>query len=546
MSDYIRDLKTSIKKNKLEKTYALLKKLPSRHAVEKQEVLQIIALATDNAAFELLSFLTLQENQDPEIHERILQLVTDRAHINYRFVLILFENADHAMLTLLVPLFKHILIRETDRDLLSQVIRAAGKRNLPDLVDDLTEFIFYDDAGLKTDAVTALENIGNLDALEKLELSSRTEKCDQQILDAIGRLKTAINKKTDLGPSLEDRKKQKLAMEQKTRADIMGLCSPGITKRFESFARLTRKKVNVSNMLTQDDIFNNHDMMINLLWFISRTTPPDTINAVFDVLNHKKICNDIKFTAYNALEAYPSLGSAATVLPGIMEAAMHIRLSAVKVLDKNLTDYVRAEIKNKIESGTKKGEALAQTVLDAHARNLIEYLMISDTFSYIASNYLAKSAPIAVLNTFIDILRKRNLKSTARKYMDIKEKRQTGQTEPIIVISSSETILHVYSKLIFSCGLSCRTYLNTQEAFETVVFEKPAAVLCDLFLKDMTGFDLAREIRDLYSKKEVPLIISTFQKSLDKDMLENELKTSQANHLVEFPARTNQIKSWVK
>ena len=79
-----------------------------------------------------------------------------------------------------------------------------------------------------------------------------------------------------------------------------------------------------------------------------------------------------------------------------------------------------------------------------------------------------------------------------------------------------------------------------------MVSQKPAAVICDLFLNDMTGMDLAGEVRGLYSTEDVPVIISAIQKNLDKPLLQKELDRAGVNALWEFPPKPAQIKSWIK
>ncbi|MFA5905546.1 MAG: hypothetical protein WC836_16565, partial [Desulfobacula sp.] len=325
------------------------------------------------------------------------------------------------------------------------------------------------------------------------------------------------------------------------------LSSVDVNERFKAFITLSEKGAGVSFALAKHLKKNlDHDLMINILRLVSRTFPLEAVNDLFDIINRKEIDNTIKFAVYSALEAFPELESAASVVRGISESSLSVRLAAMKVLDKNLSDFVGAEIKNRIESGTKKGELLVETILDAGARHIIEYLMISDTFSYIASNYLIRTAPVQVLDTFIEILKKRNLKSTAKKYLNIREERAARDKNRVIVISSSESILNTYCKILYTSGLSCLTFNRPQDAFEAIVSQKPTAIICDLFLNDMTGMDLAREVRGIYSKEEVPIIISALQKNLDKTLLQKELNRSDVNTIWGFPPEQNQIKSWIK
>jgi hypothetical protein len=171
-------------------------------------------------------------------------------------------------------------------------------------------------------------------------------------------------------------------------------------------------------------------------------------------MNRGKTDASLKFAAYIALASFPELESAASIVKGLSESASYVQLTAVKVLEKNLSDFVRSEIKNRIKSGTKTGEQLAHIILDAQANSIIEYLTMSDTFQYITSNYLTNDAPVSVLKNYIHILKKRNLKFTVKKYKDILGKKRTGHQGIFVIISSANTILKTYEKLIYSTGFA--------------------------------------------------------------------------------------------
>lgn len=543
MDDYIQSLKKNMKAGKLGQVKTLLELLPSRPDHEKKQGLEIIALSPDKPAFELLSFLILETShirQDADLYDRLIQLVTDRAHLNFNFVVILLKSPDQNTAAGTTPLLKHILSNETDKDILIEIIRSAGKLRMGNMIDEIAEFIFYDDPNLKTEAIRALERIGTVRACEKLEQASKTEKCDQDILDAYEALNARIRreKTKELAPD---------SSEQNIQADLEMLCSADVNKRFKAFIALSEKGSELSSILAKHLKDNpDHDLTLNILRLISRTIPLEAINDLFDIISRKDIPASLKFAVYSALLSFPELESAASVIQGIFESSLPVRLSAMKVVDKNLSDFICAEIKNKIESGTKKGELLAETILDARARHVIEYMMISDTFSYMASNYLIRSAPVQVMDTFIQILEKRNLKSTARKYQDIRSEKAEREENRIIVVSSSECILDTYCKLLYSAGFPSLTFQKPQDAFETLISQKPLAVICDLFLNDMTGMNFSSEVRELYSSDEVPVIVSALQNSLDKAILKKELDGSGVTAIWEFPPKPNQLTAWIK
>jgi HEAT repeat protein/CheY-like chemotaxis protein len=512
--------------------------MASRPDPEKKEALEILALAPDKTAFALLSFLFSKTLPDPDIHGRLVRLITDRAHLEFHFVLILLKTADPKTTSHIYPLLKHILTNETDKELLNKILDATGKFQMENMTDDIAEFIFYDDPILKASAVKALERIGTPKACQLLEQASKTEKCDRNILDTLEilKLKHTVKKPFDLDPVFKD-----------IEPGLKQLSSADVNERFKAFITLSEKGSELSSILaTYLKKKLGHDVTINILRLVSRTLPLEAVNDLLDLISRKETAPAVRFAAYTALEAFPGLESAVLLIQGISDPYLPVRLAAVKVLDKNLSDFVCAEVKNRIESGTKKGEALAETVLDARAKHLIEYLMISDSFSYMASNYLTRTAPIQVLDTFIEILENRNLKSTARKYRIIREERAGRDKDKVIVISSCESILNTYCKLLYTSDRPSLTFLRPQDAFEAMVSQKPAGVICDLFLNDMTGMDLAGEVRGLYSAKDVPVIISALQKNLDKSLLQKELDRAGINTLWEFPPKPAQIKSWIK
>ena len=129
--------------------------------------------------------------------------------MNFNFILILLRHGDRSTFDNAIPLVRHILSRETDKDLLRELINMAGKFQLGRLTDDIAEFIYYDDTTLKAEAVKALERIGTPKSLARLVQASKTEKCDPDILDAVQVLsakKEAAPDHADHGPAKEEKK----------------------------------------------------------------------------------------------------------------------------------------------------------------------------------------------------------------------------------------------------------------------------------------------------------------------------------------------------
>jgi len=539
MTDFIPDLKQMVSAGRIEDAKLALAGLEQRPETDHQAVLEILALAPDKTALELLPFLLAQINPDHPVRHRLFQLTTDRAHLNYVFVLILMDHATPGQLTQIVPLLKHILSRETKGDFLNQMLRAVGKLKIEALVGDVAEFIFFDDTGLKQEAIKALERIRTPKALECLEQVAKTDKCDPDVLDAIDMLREGLSKTRDMTP-------EKLAPPTQSQLEkhVDLLSGKRMEDRLTAYDYFSDQGARVAQALHENLDTENKALLINLLRLAARTIPQEALGDLLTLAARKDIENPIKFLIYTTLTQFPTLESAASILNAVTDPAMYIRMAAVKILDRHCSDYIIAEIKKKIESGTKVGETLGVTILDAKAEHLIDALMNSDTFSYISSNYLERSAPAQVIDAYINVLEKRQRRSTIKKYTRFRLERAKQEAPFFVVINPSTTVLDVYAKLIHGCGFHARTFTGPQEAFESIVFEKPAAVICDLFIRQFTVLDLAGEIRELYHMDEVPIIVSSLQRGLDPIYLEQQFKKAGINGFCPFPAKPSQIKSW--
>ena len=296
-----------------------------------------------------------------------------------------------------------------------------------------------------------------------------------------------------------------------------------------------------SHIICENLKSDNHDLKINSLRFISKTIPEKFLPYIYALLDDDRLDPQIKFTALETLYSFPALDSAAAVIDRIEDPVMYVRVAAAKVLDKNSTNFVYAAIKERIESGRSRGENIVHAIIDAKAENIINFLMVSDTFSYIASNYLSRTASDSCLEKYVAILKQRGLRSTAKKFENILIERNVEIRPHAAVISSSTVVQDVYGKLLFKKGYNHKAYKSCQDAFEAISFSKPAFVICDLFLNKMTGIDFVREIREFYPEKDLPFIISSRQNDFTGKTLEKECRDAGVNAVMEFPAKIPEI-----
>ncbi len=327
---YITNFKRSIKESDIKKAEKLLNEFESETYETKLKVINELALAPDDMALDLLFHLTALKIRDKTIYDHIIQLVLDRAHLNFRFAIILYKTGGAKKIKGVVSLMRHILVRTTDTEIIKETMVTAGQEKIKSLVDDIAEYIYYDSTELKARAVEALTRIGSDSAIQRLEQASTTTKRDKKISDALESLK-AQRKYTD-DRSFTKKKTAAASKKKKFLSLNAKLKSPELDTRFKAFNDIGDIINNEhASMLAENLKSDNHDLKINTLRLIARTIQGRLVPDIYGLLDHKYVDPKIKFAIFETLSAFPELDSAAAAINGIENPAMYVRMAAANV-----------------------------------------------------------------------------------------------------------------------------------------------------------------------------------------------------------------------
>ena len=90
---YIASLKKKIEQYDVNAAKNLLDQFTGETDETKLKVINELAIAPDDIAWELLYYLALEiKIYDKDMYEHIIQLIMDRAHLNFKFAIILYKT----------------------------------------------------------------------------------------------------------------------------------------------------------------------------------------------------------------------------------------------------------------------------------------------------------------------------------------------------------------------------------------------------------------------------------------------------------------------
>ena len=85
----------------------------------------------------------------------------------------------------------------------------------------------------------------------------------------------------------------------------------------------------------------------------------------------------------------------------------------------------------------------------------------------------------------------------------------------VVAVDDSRMILNIYKATLHELGFEPVLFEFPETAIEWLQKEKPAIVLTDLNMPEITGIMMSAEIRKKYSAEELPIIMVTTQNEVN-------------------------------
>jgi CheY-like chemotaxis protein len=157
---------------------------------------------------------------------------------------------------------------------------------------------------------------------------------------------------------------------------------------------------------------------------------------------------------------------------------------------------------------------VVKAVLDAQASRIFMNLVRHDVGLPLLVGYLTQHAHPEITRFFVQTLRDEGYLDLAGHIETHGSGKESKPRRKVCAVDDSRMFLSIYRSVLNELGFEAELFLEPEEALSWLAGHRPSLVCTDLNMPRMNGIDLTREIRKLYDKNELPVIMVTTQSDL--------------------------------
>ena len=418
--------------------------------------------------------------KDPEIRDKT-ELIDIAADLKY-------EEATPALIELIES--------STNEAAIHKLIEALGQIGDPEATNTLTDYLYAANRELIIAAVQSLGMVGTPTAMHRLAERMGT---DNEIDFLILSIFTEVQDQVSLEKLNETLASHYAHMRTYAKKELVQIGEKAVPFL-------------ISNLSRKDP-----DFLIHTLNVLGDIGDESAVVPIRKLLQNEPKSANVRFAAYEALALLPLKKGAYTLTAGLSDKEDHVCVAAARAIDQNFSDILGAGIKNLLRNKSDEARHITKTIVNAQVDKIFLSLAGEGYFQEMALVYL----PHAHRDTrehYHQLLMKNGHQDFARKIVgDEKE-----EVKPkVVAIDDSRMILNIYKATLYELGYDPVLFEFPASALEWLQTEKPLMVLTDLNMPDITGVQVAEEIRKKYSSEELPVIMVTTQ---------NEANDNEAAH----------------
>ena len=397
------------------------------------------------------------------------------------------EIAGEIRLETVAPHLQEMLLSETDPECLKSIIDSLGLIGVSEAISVIGDFLYVANRDLVVAAVRALGRIAAPSAMYRLaERLGGDQDLDGMILEVFSEVQdnTALKKLCETIGSHH--------------AHIRTLAK-------KLLVRIGPKAVPfVIENLRSDDI----DLQVNSLNVLGDIADPSAAAPVRKLIQAGVKNPNIRFAAYEALGAMPAVQGAYVLAGGLTDPVEHVRIAAARAVDRNYNDILSMGLRNMVRFESDDSGRVTDAIIRAQADKIFLDLLSEAVFEQNALRVLARVHE-DLTSHYVSLLKSRGYGELAAKILPAET--GAGRKPRACAVDDSRMILSLYKNTLHELGVEPVAFEFPAAAIDWLQKEKPDIIFTDLNMPEITGIELTRRIRTIYSEQELPVVMVTTQ-----------------------------------
>lgn len=384
-----------------------------------------------------------------------------------------------------VPALLYLVANSQNEAEINLIIETLGMIGDPLAINTLTDYLYAANRDLIITAIQALGMVGTQSAMHRLaERMGTDNEMDYMILSIFADVQDPVSLE-----KLNDT-----------------LASHYAHMRIYAKQELIRIGAKAVPALIDNLLQDDPDFIIHTLNVLGDIGDESAIMPIRKLLGKEPKSANVRFAAYEALALLPLRKGAYTLTAGLTDPEDHVCVAAARAIDQNYSEILTAGIKNLLRKKDDEARHIAKIIVNAQVDKIFLSLVEEDFFQELALIYLPHTHK-DTREHYAKILAEHGFEAFAKKLTGDEEENKAK----VVAVDDSRMILNIYKATLHELGFEPVLFEFPATAIEWLQKEKPTMVLTDLNMPDISGVQLAGEIRKKYSSKELPIIMVTTQ-----------------------------------
>ncbi len=414
-----------------------------------------------------------------------------------------------------VPALLYLVANSQDEAEISLIIETLGMIGDPQAINTLTDYLYAANRDLIITAIQALGQVGTQSAMHRLaERMGTDNEMDYMILSIFADVQDPVSLE-----KLNDT-----------------LASHYAHMRIYAKQELVRIGAKAVPALIDNLLQDDPDFIIHTLNVLGDIGDESAIMPIRKLLGKEPKSANVRFAAYEALALLPLRKGAYTLTAGLSDPEDHVCVAAARAIDQNYSEILTAGIKNLLRNNDDEARHIAKILVNAQVDKIFLSLVDEEFFQELALIYLPHTHK-DTREHYAKILSENGFESFAKKLSGDEE---DANKIKIVAVDDSRMILNIYKATLHELGFEPVLFEFPATAIEWLQKEKPAMVLTDLNMPEISGVQLTAEIRKKYSSKELPIIMVTTQNEANDNEAARE---AGVDKIMQKPFNAEMLKS---